>query len=234
MAKLTSDIDYVQYALDVSYDDRYYYAHSSDPFAFSCSTLVGHSLYVTKYVKTDPRPADGHAIGGEVLNSYFKEAGFKWMSWAKVVNSGGMKPGDALIVDPYHVAWHVKNGIMVAANGNGDMVDHSPTAICTYDYRLVGTPKCVWRPTEIHSPKYEFKVKTIKEGAKGQDVRLLQQNLRGWNIKDPKTKELIKVDGSFGEATKRTLIEFQKKTGYNDGMGICGQNTWKRLLRRGK
>lgn len=150
MAKLTSDIDYVQYALDIAYDDRYYYAHSSDPFAFSCSTLVGHSLYETGYVKTDPRPKDGHAIGGTVLNNYFKEAGFKWIPWATVVSTGGMKPGDGLIVEPYHVAWHVKNGIMVAANGNGDMVDRSPTAITTYDYKLVGTPKGVWRPTKIH------------------------------------------------------------------------------------
>ena len=147
MAKLTSNIDYVQYALDIAYDNRYYYAHSSDPFAFSCSTLVGHSLYETGYVKTDPRPKDGHAIGGSVLDSYFKEAGFKRYTWA---NCGGMKPGDALIVQPYHVAWHVKDGIMVAANGNGDMVDRSPTAITTYDYRLVGTPQYVWRPTKIH------------------------------------------------------------------------------------
>ena len=158
MAKLKSDIDYVQYALDIAYDDRYYYAHSSDPFAFSCSTLVGHSLFETGYVKTDPRPKDGHAIGGSVLDSYFKEAGFKRYLWA---NAGGLKPGDALIVEPYHVAWHVKDGIMVAANGNGDMVDRSPTAITTYDYRLVGTPKYVWRPTKIHKVNRMVTVKQV-------------------------------------------------------------------------
>ena len=147
MAKLKSDIDYVQYALDIAYDDRYYYAHSSDKFAFSCSTLVGHSLFETGYVSKDPRPADGHAIGGSVLDSFFREAGFVRYTWA---NAGGLKPGDALIVQPYHVAWHVKDGIMVAANGNGNMVDRSPTAITTYDYRLVGTPQYVWRPTKIH------------------------------------------------------------------------------------
>ena len=159
MAKYTSDIDYVQYALDIAYDDRYYYAHSSDPFAFSCSTLVGHSLYETGYVKTDPRPKDGHAIGGSVLDSYFKEAEFVRYTWA---NCGGLKPGDALIVQPYHVAWHVKDGIMVAANGNGDMVDRSPTAITTYDYRLVGTPQYVWRPTTIHK-KTKDKAVTAKK-----------------------------------------------------------------------
>ena len=159
MAKMTSNIDYVQYALDIAYDNRYYYAHSSDPFAFSCSTLVGHSLFETGYVSKDPRPKDGHAIGGSVLDSYFKEAGFKRYTWA---NSGGLKPGDALIVQPYHVAWHVRDGIMVAANGNGDMVDRSPTAITTYDYRLVGTPQYVWRPTRIHK-KTEDKTVTAEK-----------------------------------------------------------------------
>lgn len=144
---LTSNIDFVQYALDIANDNRYYYAHSSDPFAFSCSTLVGHALFETGYVSTDPRPKDGHAIGGSVLDGYLKEAGFVRYTWA---DAGGLKPGDALIVQPYHIAFHVKNGIMVAANGNGDMVDRSPTAITTYDYKLVGTPQYVWRPTVIH------------------------------------------------------------------------------------
>ena len=147
MAKLKSDIDYVQYALDIAYDDRYYYAHSSDPFAFSCSTLVGHSLFETGYVKTDPRPKDGHAIGGSVLDGYLKEAGFKRYTWAK---SGGLKPGDVLIVRPYHVAFHIKNGMMVAANGGGDMVDKRPEAITVYPYTAYGTPQYVWRPTTIH------------------------------------------------------------------------------------
>ena len=147
MAKLKSDIDYVQYALDIAYDDRYYYAHSSDKFAFSCSTLVGHALYVCGYVKTDPKPKDGHAIGGSVIDGYLKEAGFKRYTWA---NAGGMKPGDVLIVQPYHIAFHVKNGTMVAANGGGDMVDKRPEAITVYPYTAYGTPQYVWRPTKVH------------------------------------------------------------------------------------
>ena len=147
MARYKSDIDYVQYALDIAYDDRYYYAHSSDVFAFSCSTLVGHALYVCKYVKTDPKPRDGHAIGGSVLDGYLKEAGFERYTWEK---AGGMKPGDVLIVHPYHVAFHIRDGMMVAANGGGDMVDKRPEAITVYPYTAYGTPKYVWRPTVIH------------------------------------------------------------------------------------
>lgn len=230
MAKYTSDIDYVQYALDISYDDRYYYAHCSDPFAFSCSTLVGHSLYMTGYVTKDPRPADGHAIGGSVLDGFLKEAGFVRYTWA---NSGGLKPGDALIVQPYHVAWHVKNGIMVAANGNGDMVDHSPTAITTYDYRLVGTPQYVWRPTKIHkkSTYYEFDFRTIKYGNKNKSVKLLQALLKGRGYKDNVLNKLPDVDGAWGDSTQRAFEAFQKK----NGLAVktyCDEARWRKLLWR--
>ena len=172
MAKLKSDIDYVQYALDIAYDDRYYYAHSSDKYAFSCSTLVGHALYVTGYVKTDPKPRDGHAIGGSVIDGYLKEAGFKRYLWK---NAGGLQPGDVLIVQPYHIAFHVKNGTMVAANGNGDMVDRSASAITTYNYKLVGTPQYVWRPTKVH------KTMTKTEKATQQMEAWAKDNSHGYD-----------------------------------------------------
>lgn len=172
MARLTSDIDYVQYALDIAYDDRYYYAHSSDDFAFSCSTLVGHALYVCGYVTTDPKPKDGHAIGGSVLDGYLKEAGFKRYLWK---NAGGMKPGDVLIVQPYHVAFHVKDGTMVAANGGGDMVDKRPEAITVYDYKAYGTPQYVWRPTKVH------KTMTKTEKATQQMEAWAKDNSHGYD-----------------------------------------------------
>lgn len=230
MAKYTSNIDYVQYALNISYDDRYYYAHNSDPFAFSCSTLVGHALYACKYVTKDPKPADGHAIGGSVLDGYLKEAGFVRYTWA---NSGGLKPGDVLIVQPYHVAFHVKNGIMVAANGNGDMVDRSPSAITTYNYKLVGTPQYVWRPTKIHETKvtYEFDFPTIKKGQSNKSVKLLQAALKGRGYIDRETNKSISVDGKWSDSTQRAFQYFQEK----NGLAVktyCDKTRWKKLLWR--
>ena len=235
MAKYKSDIDYVQYALDIAYDDRYYYAHSSDKFAFSCSTLVGHALYVTGYVKTDPKPADGHAIGGSVIDGYLKEAGFKRYNWATIVSQGGMKPGDVLIVQPYHIAFHVKDGIMVAANGGGDMVDRRAEAITVYPYTAYGAPQYVWRPTKIHSPvpTYEFEFPKIKYGntKASKDVKLMQVLLRGRGYIDRKTKKLPKATGKWDDSTQRSWEYFCEKNSIKVTK-YCGKNQWKKLLRR--
>ena len=235
MAKYTSDIDYVQYALDISYDDRYYYAHSSDKFAFSCSTLVGHALYVCGYVKTDPKPADGHAIGGSVIDGYLREAGFKRYTWASIVNSGGMKPGDVLIVQPYHIAFHVRDGIMVAANGGGDMVDHRPEAITVYPYTAYGTPQYVWRPTKIHSATktYSFNFPKVRYGntKKDKNVRLMQVLLRGRGYIDKKTKKPIKVTGIWDDSTQRAFKYFCEKNSLKV-VKYCSTKYWKKLLWR--
>lgn len=145
--KYTSDIDYVRWALNIAADDNYYYGHNSDPYSLSCSTLVGKALYVCGYIKKDPEPADGSAIGGKIIDNCLLEAGFNRKAWSQ---AGGLKPGDVLIVDPYHIAFHIKDGMMVAANGNGEVIDKSPTAITTYNYKLVGNPKYVWRPTRVN------------------------------------------------------------------------------------
>ena len=149
----------MRWAINVADDDRYYYCHSSDPFSFSCSTLVGKALYECGYIKKDPTPEDGHAIGGKVIDNALLEAGFSRKAWNQ---AGGLKPGDVLITEPYHIAFHINNGIMVAANGNGTFEDKSPTAITTYDYKLVGVPKYVWRPTKVNTVHVDDLEKMLK------------------------------------------------------------------------
>lgn len=151
---MKSNIDYVQWAIKIADDDRYYYAHNSDPFSFSCSTLVAKALYVCGYFKKDVVPADGHAIGGNdrsVLHRALFSAGFKKYAFS----STKLKEGDILVVRPYHIAIHIKNGIMVGANGNGTAEDRSPTAILTYNYKGIGEPRWIFRLPEdkIHRTK---------------------------------------------------------------------------------
>jgi peptidoglycan hydrolase-like protein with peptidoglycan-binding domain len=43
-------------------------------------------------------------------------------------------------------------------------------------------------------------------------------------------KTTYKADGSFGGATERAVIEYQKKNGLEPD-GSVGKATWKRLLR---
>lgn len=144
---ISSTIDYVRWAINIADDNRYYYAHSSDSYSLSCSTLVGKALYVCGYIQKDVVPQDGRAIGGKIIDGALKEAGFTRYTWAQ---SGGLKPGDILIVQPYHIAIHIKDGLMVAANGNGTTVDKSAAAITTYKYTDYGTPQYVWRPSKIN------------------------------------------------------------------------------------
>lgn len=236
MAKYKSDIDYVQAALDIAYDDRYYYAHSSDKFAFSCSTMVGYCLYKTGYINYNPKPADGHAIGGSVMDKALKDAGFKRYTWAK---AGGMKPGDVLIVQPYHIAFHIKDGMMVAANGGGDMVDRRPEAITVYPYNVFGVPQYVWRPTHIHNVvkrTYTFDFPTIKYGQKNKSVKLMQNILKGRGYIDKELKEKdgvgkITATGKWDASTQRAFKYFQEKNGLAV-KNYCDKARWKKLLFR--
>jgi peptidoglycan hydrolase-like protein with peptidoglycan-binding domain len=53
--------------------------------------------------------------------------------------------------------------------------------------------------------------------------RLLQAN--GRQVDNPKF-----ADGRFGQDTAKALIDFQQATHVDDGLGVCGPRTWRRLL----
>lgn len=76
-----------------------------------------------------------------------------------------------------------------------------------------------------------FEVQQIKRGDHGNDVFLMQSVLRGRGYIDRQTRRLPEVDGSFGESTERCLLYFQMKNNL-EADGICGEQTWKKLLRR--
>lgn len=65
----------------------------------------------------------------------------------------------------------------------------------------------------------------LKRGAKGESVEAMQilLNLRSFACADGG------ADGSFGPATERALIAFQKSVGL-EGDGSCGPATWSALL----
>lgn len=65
----------------------------------------------------------------------------------------------------------------------------------------------------------------LSEGAKGAQVKALQQLLMANGIKLPK----YGADADFGAETKAGVIEYQRKMGLAAD-GIAGPNTWKKLL----
>lgn len=65
----------------------------------------------------------------------------------------------------------------------------------------------------------------LSEGAKGAQVKALQQLLMANSIELPK----YGADGDFGAETKAGVIEYQRKVELAAD-GIAGPNTWKKLL----
>lgn len=64
---------------------------------------------------------------------------------------------------------------------------------------------------------------TLREGAKGNITRLLQEKLAslGYNTNG--------TDGIFGNCTRTAVIQYQRSKGLNHD-GIVGTNTWRKLL----
>ena len=60
---------------------------------------------------------------------------------------------------------------------------------------------------------------TLKRGAKGQQVKVLQKLLGG-----------LPVGGAFGAKTEKALVEYQKKHGLKAD-GVAGPKTWGKLLK---
>lgn len=63
----------------------------------------------------------------------------------------------------------------------------------------------------------ELSLQTLKLGSKGDDVRLLQKKLGG-----------LKVDGDFGNNTRKAVLNFQNSNGLVAD-GIVGPKTWAKL-----
>lgn len=76
--------------------------------------------------------------------------------------------------------------------------------------------------------QYTFQFTEVKAGSKNDDVRLVQEILRGCGWKDASGNELI-IDGIFGPNTEYAVKEFQKQTGHTVD-GIVGRYTWEGLL----
>lgn len=66
-------------------------------------------------------------------------------------------------------------------------------------------------------------MKTLREGSKGTQVKVLQWLLNQSGF------DAGKVDGIFGKGTKAAVLAYQKAKGL-DADGVVGKNTWSKLL----
>lgn len=77
---------------------------------------------------------------------------------------------------------------------------------------------------------YMFEVGTVKNGCKGNDVKLLQRLLKSNNCKGADGKDLT-IDGDCGSNTVAAIKTYQKSNDLTVD-GIAGANTWKSILLR--
>lgn len=92
------------------------------------------------------------------------------------------------------------------------------------DYAKKATGVASVMPTVVDNDKYlPMKVRQLKSGMKGNDVKTLQILLNGYNF------ACGSVDGDFGTKTEYALKQFQVKFGLGAD-GIAGAKTWGKLL----
>ena len=89
-------------------------------------------------------------------------------------------------------------------------------------YGTVGT---VAPPAPTTKEGYEVNMKTLKKGAKGEQVKALQALLIGYGYDCGRTG----ADGDFGGATDSALRKYQSRNGL-DPDGIAGPKTWAKML----
>lgn len=85
---------------------------------------------------------------------------------------------------------------------------------------------------------YTVTLATLKEGDKGEQVKMLQALLRGYDCKDDDGK-LPAADGDFGKRTKQALIDYQSRHNDSEGNplkhdGVAGPKVWGSMTGSGK
>lgn len=122
------------------------------------------------------------------------------------------------------------NTITVIEGNYSQSVKRRSLAVNGKYIRGYGVPKydteaVVDKPTTTKTEVCTVEVKVLRKGAKGDNVKALQILLigRGYSCGS------YGADGSFGSATDNALRAFQKANGLTVD-GICGPNTWNKLL----
>ena len=129
-----------------------------------------------------------------------------------------------------HVGVYIGGGYVVEARGHAYGVVKTKLS----GRRWTSWGYCPWIeynnvPTEQPEIKRENTVnitlKELKRGAEGAQVKALQQLLLANGCRMPK----YGADADFGTETETALKAYQKANGLSAD-GICGVNTWKKLL----
>lgn len=164
-------------------------------------------------------------------------------NWAK--NTGRVciyseaQYGDLVLFDWNHdgVADHIgfvvglnDDGSLETIEGNTSDSDHSNGGWVLGRRRYPDSVLMIVRIDYPEDERLMIEFEQVQKGDSGKAVKVMQAMLRGRGFIDRKTRKLCAVTGDFDEATERCLIYFQEKKKLNKIDGVCGPETWPKLL----
>lgn len=202
----------------------------------------GADLYVDMHHNAGIKGGKG---GGVVAYSKKKDAtGKKYRDaiYAAVIAAGGLRGNRAkpLVEKNYSTMVYSKAPAVLIEYGFMDSRTDYPI-ISTEEYakrvgyatmEAIAQVAGLKKKTDIDDKKEvycEVKVRVLKKGAKGEDVKAMQMLLIGYGIKMTNGGKTYGADGSFGSATVNGVKAFQKKYKLSQ-TGECDEATWKKLL----
>ncbi len=196
-----------------------------------------------------PVKAKGATYTGNMY-SVFKSCGFEDVTASVDLNSGtGLERGDVLLNHVHHTAMYCGNGKLVQASINelgkitggqtGDQTgkefyiwayhNYPWNAVLRYKgYGTITTDSSKWDDNQMeYWPPRELEYKSNTQIMKGPDVKLAQVLLlcRDYDL------GVDKDDGEYGPKTRLAIVAFQAENGLI-GDGVCGSQTWTKLLDR--
>lgn len=183
--------------------------YDSEVYGFDCVGLVKAVLWGwnastgAKYASNGVPDvsADGMIAKCSEVSSDFSRIALGEFVWMK--GHCGVYIGDGKVVESTPI-W--KNGVQITSLSARKWQKHGKLPYVEYE--------------EVATVKIELPV--LRKGSKGDTVEALQRLLNSYGSK-------LTLDGDFGANTDRALRAFQKAQKLTVD-GICGKESWKRLL----
>ena len=183
------------------------------PYAASCTSAVQYYKQAGRFYTDNPKPGD---------QIFFWDAGKTYAAHTGIV------------VDVDDTCVYTIEGNTSAAAGvveNGGCVRDKKYPLNHARIYGYGRPRYDEEPaTPTTTPtskkeEFEVKMKTLKKGDKGAQVKTLQALLIGYGYDCGRTG----ADGDFGGATDSALRKYQSRNGLTVD-GVAGPKTWAKLL----
>lgn len=221
------------------YDQAYRWGQKGD---YDCSSAI---IKAWEQAGVPVKSKGGATYTGNMRSAFLK-CGFKDVTSKVNLSTGsGLKRSDVLLNSVHHTAMYCGDGKEVEASINekgratgGTPGDQTGKEVLIRSYRnypwnyvlrYESTDEASASPTITSGGKgYMFEAKTVSIGVVSSSALLMQKLLKAGGYKG-KDGKVLTLDSSAGTNTIYALRSFQKKAGVTVD-GICGPNTWKKLL----